>query len=163
LPMRSEELTGTDAAQRYVQLGQIAYDVGELLLEDEAFDRKGLTPAGGLGFYGRYLRAYGIVFFLTFDGAAWAAHKLSPLWLRFDASAPPIVLDALRRGSVLPSDTPVIVENSRRVFVALTIEPGTERPEILRSLVLQVRGVLASLSGLPLSAANVEAMGGVLP
>ncbi len=162
IPMRSEELTGTDAARRYVQLGQIAYDVGELLLEDAVFDRKGLTPAGGLGFYGRYLRAHGIVFFLTFDGGAWAAHKLSPLWLRFDASAPPMVLDALRRGTALPPNVPIIIESPRRVFVALAIEPGAERPEILRSLASQVEGVMTSLSSVSLSAVNVEAMGGGL-
>ena len=39
LPLRSEELTGTETAARYLQFCQIAYDVGEELLKLEGFNR----------------------------------------------------------------------------------------------------------------------------
>lgn len=150
LPFRSEELTAADTPQRYVQLSQIAFDLGEALVGAGLCDAKRLSATGGLGYYGRYLRAGQIVFFIAFDCAAWQAHKLSPMWMRFDSYAPPVVLDALRRGTALNDDTPVIVEKDRRVLLPLYIEPGTERPDIIHALVAQVATTLADLQRLDL-------------
>lgn len=149
LPFRSEELTGTDAASRYLQLCQIVYDVGEELLKLEGFDRKGLTPGGGLGFYGRYLRGHGTTFYLAFDSAVWATHKYSPVWLRFDnhmpASHHDAVLAALRRGILSELGVPVIAESNRRVFIPLFIPPGVERPDIINSVATQVAAIMDSI------------------
>ncbi|MEP9374413.1 hypothetical protein [Mesorhizobium sp. KR1-2] len=145
IPFRSEELTAADIPQRYMQLGQIAYDVGEALIGDGICDTKRLTAAGGLGYYGRYLRSGDIVFFLAFDCAAWATHRLSPLWLRFDNFAPPYVLDALRRGTVLPGQTTAMVEKDRRVLIPISVGAGLERPEIISMCADQVAGILTRL------------------
>lgn len=144
LPFRSEELTAADVPLRYVQLGQLAYDLGEALLGSGLCENKGLTASSGLGYTGRYLRAGGIVFFVTFDAAAWAAHKLSPLWLRFDRNTHALVLDALRRGSIGLS-APVVVDKDKRVLIPLDIAPGTERPDILHGLTEQATGILSAL------------------
>lgn len=155
LPLRSEELTAEDVPLRYMQLGQIAYDVGEALLADGLCDRKGLQAAGGLGYFGRYLRHRDIVFFLAFDCAAWAAHKLSPLWLRFDQYATQAALDALRGGRALDSQTPVIVEKDRRVLIPVTMSPGLERPEIIAMCADQIATILTSL-GAHVAPSNAE-------
>lgn len=162
LPLRSEELTSIETARRYFQYGQIVYDVGEALLNLEGFDRKGLTPSGGLGFYGRFLRGHEMVFFITFDSVAWATHKLSPLWLRFDINSSPEALDRLRRGTDLPDDIQIIVESPKRIFIPLIIQPGMERPEIVRTLAQQVERVIAALSIPQHSAVNFEVTGGLL-
>ncbi|MBB4651394.1 hypothetical protein GGQ99_003161 [Aminobacter niigataensis] len=146
IPFRSEELTAADIPQRYMQLGQIAYDVGDALIGDGLCDTKRLTAAGGLGYYGRYLRSRDIVFFLTFDCVAWATHKLSPLWMRFDNFSPPHVLDALRRGVALSGHTPAIIEKDRRIILPIFLSPGLERPEIVREAADQVASVLADLA-----------------
>jgi hypothetical protein len=145
IPFRSEELTAGDVPLRYMQLGQIAYDIGEALLADGFCDRKGLQAAGGLGYFGRYLRYRDIVFFLAFDCAAWASHKLSPLWLRFDQYATQPVLDALRGGQALDGQAPVIVEKDRRVLIPVTVLPGLERPEIVAMCAGQVAAILTDL------------------
>lgn len=77
LPFRSE-LTAADVPQRYVQLAQLAYDLGEALIAAGVCDSKRLTASGGMGYYGRYLRAGNLVVFSAFDSTAWHAHKLSP-------------------------------------------------------------------------------------
>ena len=147
---------------RYQQFCQIVYDVGEELLKLEGFDRKGLTPGGGLGFYGRYLRGHGITFYLVFDSAAWASYKHSPLWLRFDVNMPAphheAVLSGLRRGILSDKDISVIVDGNRRVFVPLYIPPGVERADILHSLVQQVAAILAEIAAAvpPPVAASLE-------
>lgn len=150
LPFRSEELTGTETAARYLQFCQIAYDVGEELLKLEGFDRKGLTPGGGLGFYGRYIRGHSTTFYLVFDSAAWASYKHSPLWLRFDVNLPAphheAVISGLRRGVLNDKEIPVIADGNRRVFVPLYIPTGVERSEILRSLVQQVATVISDIA-----------------
>lgn len=150
LPFRSEELTAADTPQRYVQLSQIAFDLGEALVGAGLCDAKRLSATGGLGYYGRYLRAGQIVFFIAFDCSAWQAHKLSPMWVRFDSYAPPAVLDALRRGTALIGDTPVIVEKDRRVLLPLYIAPGIERPDIIHGLVAQVASILDELQRIDL-------------
>lgn len=161
LPLRSDELTSIETARRYFQYGQIVYDVGEALLNLDGFDRKGLTPSGGLGFYGRFLRGHEMVFFITFDSVAWAAHKFSPLWLRFDSNSSPEALDRLRRGIDLPDDIQIIVESPKRVFIPLIIQPGMERPDIVRTLAAQVQRVLLALSSPSRSADQFEATGGL--
>ncbi|MFS2324591.1 hypothetical protein U2P60_04085 [Brucella sp. H1_1004] len=162
LPLRSEELTSIETARRYVQYGQIVNDVGEALSSLNGFDHKGLTSSSGLGYSGRYIRGYGIVCFIAFDCIAWASHKLSPVWLRFDRFTPPETLDCLRRGSDFPDDIQIIVESPKRVFIPLIIEPGMERPEIVRSLAGQVERVMLALSAPQHSAVNFEASGGLL-
>lgn len=162
LPFRSEELTGTETAVRYQQFCQIVYDVGEELLKLEGFDRKGLTPSGGLGFYGRYLRNHHTIFHLVFDSTAWASYKHSPLWLRFEVYGPvahhEAVISALRRGILTDRDIPVIADGNRRVFVPLYIPPGVERADILHSLVQQVAAILAEIAAAvpPPVAASLE-------
>jgi hypothetical protein len=145
LPFRSEELTAADVPQRYVQLAQLAYDLGEALIASGVCDSKRLTASGGMGYYGRYLRAGDLVVFSAFDSAAWHAHKLSPLWLRFDQYAPPLVLDALRRGAVPLGDVPVVTDREKRVLVPLYITPGDERPAIVHSLAEQAISIFAGI------------------
>lgn len=145
LPFRSEELTDTQMASRYHQLGQIVNDVADALLLHEGFDRRGLTPGGSLGFYGRYLRYHDTVFNLTFDSIMWSSHHHSPLWVRFDNNAPPGVLDALRRGKFASTAHPIAIDQTRRVFVPIFIPPGSERPDITASLVEQTLAILGTL------------------
>ena len=152
LPFRSEELTAADVPQRYLQLSQIAFDLGDALIGAGICDAKRLSAAGGLGYYGRYLRAGSLVFFIAFDCSAWAGHKLSPLWLKFDQYAPPPVLDALRRGTAFSGDVTVIVENARRILVPLSVAPGMERHDIIHDLVAQVSSLLDDLSRIPMPA-----------
>jgi hypothetical protein len=146
LPFRSEELTAADVPQRYVQLAQLAYDLGEALIASGVCDSKRLTASGGMGYYGRYLRSGNVVFFSAFDSAAWHSHKLSPLWLRFDQYAPASVLDALRRGSIPLGETPAIVDRDKRMLVPLYINPGDERPAIVQSLAEQATMILAAIA-----------------
>jgi hypothetical protein len=145
LPFRSEELTAADVPQRYVQLAQLAYDLGEALIAAGVCDSKRLTASGGMGYYGRYLRSGDLVVFAAFDSAAWHAHKLSPLWLRFDQYAPPLVLDALRRGAIALEDVPVVMDRDKRVLVPLYITPGDERPAIIHSLTQQATFILSAI------------------
>lgn len=145
IPLRSEELTASDTPLRYMQLGQIAYDIGEALIAGGLCDRKGLQAGGGLGYFGRYLRHRDIVFFLAFDCAAWAAHKLSPLWLRFDQYATQPVLDALRGSRALDGHTPIIVEKDRRVLIPIAVLPGMERPDIIATCAEQVAAILTGI------------------
>jgi len=145
LPLRSEELTAADTPLRYIQLGQIAFDVGAALIAEGICSVDKLKASAGLGYSGRYLRHRDIVFFLAFDCAAWATHKLSPLWIRFDQYSPPAVLDALRGGKALADDLPIIVEKDRRVLIPITITPGMERPDIVASCADQITAILTSL------------------
>ncbi len=141
-PFRPEELTAIDHPRRNLQLGQIAYDVGEALIADGICNTRKLTPSSGLGYYGRYLRAGETVFFLGFDSAAWAAHKLTPLWVRFDQAAPSEVLAAIRRTNAVAEDVPVIVERDRRILLPLFVEPGVERPQIVQHVAFQTATIL---------------------
>ncbi|MBE7184507.1 MAG: hypothetical protein INR68_08890 [Methylobacterium mesophilicum] len=155
LPFRSEELTGTDIPVRALQLGQIAYDVGDALLAAGICDRKGLTTAGGLGYFGRYLRCRDLVFFLAFDCAAWAAHKSSPLWLRFEGAAAPFVLSAARSGG-LAGIVEQVVERDRKALLPLDVEPGLERAELVGKLAEQTMGILAGVAALLAGTENRE-------
>lgn len=160
LPLRSEELTGTDAPRRYLQFCDLVNDLGEELVGSGLCDRKGLQAGGGHGYFGRYLRSAGVVFYVGLDCTAWATHEHSPLWLRFDQYAPPEVLAALRQRAVSETRWTTVVESPRRILVPLFIAPGTEKPEIVAALATQVEAVMASLAPVSAPAANVEAMEG---
>ena len=66
LPLRSEELTGTDMPRRYLQFCDLVNDVGEELVASGQYDRKGLQSGGGQGYFGRYLRSNDLVFYRRF-------------------------------------------------------------------------------------------------
>lgn len=161
LPFRSEELTGIDTPRRYLQFCDLVNDVGEELVGSGLCDRKGLQAGGGHGYFGRYLRSGATVFYLGLDCVAWATHKHSPLWLRFDQYTPPEVLSALRQQAASETRWTTVVESPRRILVPLTIAPGAEKPEIIAALTEQVGGLLGGLSSSFVPAANVEAMGGI--
>lgn len=161
LPLRSEELTGTDAPRRYLQFCDLIHDVGEELVASGLCDRKGLQAGGGHGYFGRYLRSHGVVFYLGFDCAAWLAHQHSPLSLRFDQYAKPEVLSALRQHAASETGWTTVIDNPRRILIPLTVVPGAEKPEIVAAITAQVGGVLGALSPSFAPAANVEPMGGI--
>lgn len=160
LPLRSEELTGTDAPRRYLQFCDLVNDVGEELVGSGLCDRKGLQAGGGHGYFGRYLRSGGIVFYIGLDCTAWANHEHSPIWLRFDQYAPPQALAALRQQAASETRWTTVVEGPRRILVPLIITPGAEKPEIVAALAAQVEAVMGSLAPVSVPAANVEAMEG---
>jgi hypothetical protein len=161
LPLRSEELTGTDAPRRYLQFCDLVNDVGEELVASGLCDRKGLQAGGGHGYFGRYLRSGDTVFYIGFDCVAWLTHNHSPLWLRFDQYASPEVLSALRQHAANEIRWTTVVENPRRILVPLNVMPGAEKPEIVAAIAAQVAGVLAALLASLAPAANVEGIGGV--
>lgn len=163
LPLRSEELTGTDAPLRYLQFCDLINDVGEELVASGLCDRKGLQAGGGHGYFGRYLRSHGVVFYIGFDCTAWLTHKHSPLWLRFDQYASPEVLSLISRRAALEERWPIIVETPRRVMVPLIVRPGVEKPEIVADVAVQIGKVLASIFRSLPPAFNVEAMEGMSP
>ncbi|MBS9722360.1 hypothetical protein JYU29_16825 [Tianweitania sp. BSSL-BM11] len=148
LPLRSEELTAADTPLRYIQLGQIAFDIGAALIAEGVCSVDKLKASAGLGYSGRYLRHRDIVFFLAFDCAAWATHKLSPLWMRFDQYSPPVVVDVLRSVKAFAEEFPVIVEKDRRVLIPITITPGMERPDIVAACADQITAILTRLGAL---------------
>lgn len=160
LPLRSEELTGTDAPRRYLQFCDLINDVGEELVASGLCDRKGLQSGGGQGYFGRYLRSHGVVFYIGFDCSAWLAHKHSPLWLRFDQYAAPDVLSLLSQLTATETRWPIIVETSRRIMVPLAVRSGVEKPEIVADIAVQIGKVLASLFRRLPSAVNFEATEG---
>lgn len=157
LPLRSEEITGTDMPRRYLQFCELVNDVGEELVSSGLCDRKGLQASGGHGFFGRYLRHGSIVFYIGFDCTAWQSHKHSPLWLRFDQYTPPEALAFLRQGASMETRWTAIVEGPRRILVPLSVAPGAEKPDLVTALADQVAGVLAALPASVASAVNVEA------
>lgn len=160
LPFRSEELTGTDGPRRYLQFCDLVNDLGDELVGSGLCDRKGLQAGGGHGYFGRYLRSGGTVFYVGLDCTAWATHEHSPLWLRFDQYAPPEVISALRQQAASETDWTTVVEGPRRILVPLIISPGAEKPEIVAALAAQVGAVLGSLAQYSAPAANVETMEG---
>lgn len=160
LPLRSEELTGTDAPRRYLQFCDLVNDVGEELVASGLCDRKGLQAGGGHGYFGRYLRSHGIVFYIGFDCAAWLAHQHSPIWLRFDQYASGDVLAILHRHAATEKRWPTIVESTRRILIPLPISPATERPEIVADMAVRVGKVLAAIFRVLPPAFNVEATEG---
>lgn len=162
LPLRDEELTGTDAPRRYLQFCDLINDVGEELVASGLCDRKGLQAGGGHGTYGRYLRSHGVVFYIGFDCAAWLAHKHSPLWLRFDQYAAPEVLSLISQRASSESRWPIIVETPRRIMVPLFVRPGVEKSEIVADVAVQVGKVLASLFRVLPPAFDLEPKGGTV-
>ncbi|KQQ36721.1 hypothetical protein ASG19_09995 [Rhizobium sp. Leaf306] len=161
LPLRSEELTGTDAPRRYLQFCDLVNDVGEELVASGLCDRKGLQAGGGHGYFGRYLRSHGVVFYLGFDCAAWLAHKHSPIWLRFDQYSSPEVLAIINRRATTETRWPTVVESPRRIMIPLAVAPGSEKPEIVSDIAVQVGKVLASIFRVLPPAFNVEAAEGM--
>lgn len=161
LPLRSEELTGTDAPRRYLQFCDLISDVGEELVSSGLCDRKGLQAGGGHGYFGRYLRSGNTVFYIGFDCLAWLTHKHSPLWMRFDQYSPPEALSALRQNEASETRWTTVVESPRRILVPLNVMPGAEKPDIVASITAQISAVLAALLASRAPAANVEAKGGI--
>ncbi len=162
LPLRSEELTGTDMPRRYLQFCDLINDAGEELVASGLCDRKGLQSAGGQGYFGRYLRSHEVVFYIGFDCAAWLAYKHSPLWLRFDQYTSPEVLSALRLRAPNEVRWPTIMESPRRIMVPLLIRPGIEKPEIVADIATQVGKVLATIFRLWSPMPPAEAVGDTL-
>jgi hypothetical protein len=162
LPLRSEEITGTDTPRRYLQFCDLVNEVGEELVSSGLCDRKGLQASGGHGFFGRYLRHGSVVFYIGFDCTAWLSHKHSPLWLRFDQYAPPEVLAFLRQSASMETRWTTIIEGPRRILVALDVAPGAEKPDLVAAITGQIEGVLAALPTLIASAGNVEAQEAIL-
>ncbi|WHA40150.1 hypothetical protein [Agrobacterium larrymoorei] len=162
LPLRSEEITGTDMPRRYLQFCDLVNEVGEELVSSGLCDRKGLQASGGHGFFGRYLRCGTIIFYIGFDCAAWLSHKHSPLWLRFDQYTPPEALAFLRQNASIETRWTTVIESPRRILVPLNITPGTEKSDIIAVLAGHVGAVLAGLMASAASVANVEAREAIL-
>lgn len=161
LPLRSEELTSIDLPRRTLQLAQLATEIGTALIDEGVAEARSpdgrLTTAGGPGWYGRYLYAQGVVFFLLFDCSAWLSHNTSPLWLKIDAQRfPHAAANVLRRAEQVLS-APAISERNQWVLLPVPVATAVEKPKLIDEAVSFCTRAIALFADRPASPPASEA------
>lgn len=143
LPLRSEELTGTANATRYVQFCKLADEIGKSLVAAGVCEGKNFTSAGGLGYFGRFIGYRGTSLFICFAAEAWAKFHVSPIWLRLEPrNAPSITERLMVERARTQSD---FFEDAPYLWVPVLLKPEAEHDEVLRSAVAQIEQILPAI------------------
>jgi hypothetical protein len=141
LPLSSEEMTGS-TGRRVMQMGALASELTDRLVQAGLADVKALRAVGGNGYYGRYLRIRGNGALLQFSARNWAAWGASPIWLTvtgpaFEASAQ--VREALHGAGIR------FHEQGKDNHIAIMLPIGVERDAVLLAAMGQLVAIAQAL------------------
>lgn len=142
LPLRGEELTG-NVPRRIADYCGLVDDVTTELVTAGLADISKLRSSAGRDYYLRYLLLKGNGGQIAFHWGRWANLRSTPLWVKLvgaDWKPSTAIRDAV--GVLLVADPPkAFIDDDGSVLVPLTLITGRERPEVLTSLVNQVKAI----------------------
>jgi hypothetical protein len=147
LPLHPEELSGATGARilHYIDLVKAAANDLKDRVDVSGMDQKGKHHGFSYGedWSGSYLNLAGWGCMLRFSAGAWCRSGLSPIWLQVGYDGQPTVAKieaalkplAVRPGKIVP------VAKKGFVDVAIELPVGTERHQVVASIVRQVTEV----------------------
>lgn len=150
-PFRQSDLT-SDVPRLILRLCGLVDGAIESLLTLPYANKKGLKATAGSGWYGHYLRIHGYGCQLIVTAPRWAAHGISPLWLRVSNSGwrLPTALGGALRSAVM---------NERWLFeeqgywagywIAIRVQEERERDAVIDDIVLQIKRIASVLGEHP--------------
>lgn len=145
MPLRSEELTATTAI-RLLQFRRIVDDVANSLISDRTASAYSRASDSGGTFY-RPLLLHGFRCYLQLSLDLWGRHRSTPIWLSVADSEWRLTTPVREALAPLQRlEPPGVIEEGPRMFIPLPLVIGKELPEVVGSLITQVRQVASLLS-----------------
>ena len=149
LPIRSEEIT-SNTSQRILQYMDLVDEVTEILVSQKFVSTKGLRATGARGVYIRYMVSNEVGYSLTFSPILWDKYGSTPLWLGIAKTSTPqweFYPEARERLMQYEMATPpLLYREGHYLFVPLFLKIGIEKPEVVKSLIEQIKRVHSLIS-----------------
>lgn len=145
IPLRSEELTATTAT-RLLQFRRIVDDVANGLISDRTASVFSRASDSGGTFY-RPLLLHGFRCYMQLSLELWGRYRSTPIWLSVADNE--WKLTTTIREALAPLqrlDPPGVIEDGPKMLVPLPLLIGKELPEVVGSLMTQVRQIASLLS-----------------
>lgn len=140
LPLREDELTDVNIPWRLSNYNGLIEDVVERLVVDGIADLKGVRPAHGYTWTGRYLNMHGkFQLWLGVDLGMWCDSGTTPLWWRQKENSRYSGLKGRLRRAVELFDE--ARDDDGYLWIPIRLKTGVERDSVIEDAAQQMRGI----------------------